>query len=87
LPPKTRPVKFTILVPIKYLSYNCIMTWWIWRLCSINRSWTSRCQICYRTDIRSVPIYITRTSLQMRCYLTVIQRILVRSQIWHPQQL
>jgi hypothetical protein len=26
LPPKTRPVKFTILVPIKYLSYNCIMT-------------------------------------------------------------
>jgi len=82
LPPKTRHFKFTILPPIKYLSSDCIMTWSVRTLCSFNRSFTSRCHICDRTNIHWVAIENPPISRKITRYFTAIQRILVRSQIW-----
>ena len=42
----------TTLAPIKYLSFDCIMTWSIRKLFSFSRSSTSSIQICSPTDIR-----------------------------------
>ena len=52
LPPKTRHFNITSLSPIKYLSSDGIMTQLICKLCSFMRSFTSRFQICDRTNIR-----------------------------------
>jgi len=82
LPPKTRHFKITILTPIKYLSSDCTMTWSVCTLCSFSRSFTSRCQIWDRTNIRWVTIENPRISHNILCYFTAIQWILVRSQIW-----
>jgi len=81
LPPKTRHCKFTILAPIKYLSSDCIMTWSVRRLWSFSRSFTSRYQICDRTNIRWVAIENPPISRKISRYFTAIQRILVRLQI------
>jgi len=51
-------------------------------VCSFSRSFTSRCQICDRTNIGWVAIENPRILLQIWCYFTAIQRILMRSQIW-----
>ena len=85
LPPKTRHFKFTILAPIKYLSSDRIMTWSVCTLCSFSRSFTSRCQICDRTDICWVAIENPPISRKISSYSTAIQRILVRSQIWQRE--
>ena len=82
LPPKTRHFKFTILAPIKYLSSDRITTWSIRRLCSINSYFTSRIQICDRTNIRWVATENPRISLKICPCFTATQRILIRSQIW-----
>jgi hypothetical protein len=85
LPSKTNHFKSTIVARIKYLSSDRIMTWSVRTLCSFSRSFTSRCQICDWTNIRWVAIYNPKISLKIRCYFTVIQPILVRSQIWKQE--
>jgi hypothetical protein len=82
LPPYTRHFKFTILALINYLSFDRIRTWSVRMLCSFSRSFTSRCQICDQTIIRWVAIKYPPIARQMSRYLTAIQWILVRSQIW-----
>jgi len=82
LPPKTHHFKFTIVAPTKYFSSDCTMTWSVRTLCSFRRTFTSRCQICNRTNICWVAIENPRMSLRIWCYFTAIQRILIRSQIW-----
>jgi len=53
---RTRPrFHFTVpttLAPIKYSSFDCIMTWSIRKLFNFSRSFTSCIQICNPTDIR-----------------------------------
>ena len=44
------------LAPIKYLSSDRIMTWWICRLCSFSPSFMSRFQICNPTNIRWIAV-------------------------------
>ena len=58
------------------------MTWSVPTLCSVSRSVTSRCQICDRTDIPGVANENLRIWLKILCYLTAIQQIVVRLQIW-----
>jgi hypothetical protein len=82
LPPKTRQLKSTILPPIKYLSSDCIITWWIRRLCSFSRSFTCRLQICDPTNIRGVAIAHLWFSLIIGPYFTATRRISVGSHIW-----
>ena len=85
LPPKTRHYKSTIFAPIKYLSSDRIVTWSVGKLCSFSPSFTSGSQICGRTNIRRVAIENPGISPEMWCYFTVIQWILVQSQIWHRE--
>jgi len=82
LPPKTRHLKCPILAPIKYLSSDHIITWWIRRFCSFSRSFTCRCQICYSTNIRGVAIENPRISLEICPYFTATQPISVGLHIW-----
>jgi len=76
-PPKTRHFKFTILAPIMYLRSDRIMTWSICTLCSFSRSFTSRCQICNRTNIRWVTFETARMTHTMWSDFTAIQLLLV----------
>jgi hypothetical protein len=80
--PKTRHFNTTSLPPIKYLSSDRIMTWSLCKLCSFMRSFTSRFQIFDRTNTRSVAIKNPRISVEIWCFLTAIQWILVGLQIW-----
>jgi len=64
------------------LSSDRTMTWSLLTLCSFSCSFTSRGQICERTNIRWVAIKNLRMSLKIWCYFSAIQWILVRSQIW-----
>ena len=82
LPPKTRHFKFTILAPIKYLSSDHITTWSVHRLCSVGRSFTSRCQICNPTSIWWVAIENPPNSPKISHYFTTTQRISLGLQIW-----
>jgi len=82
LPPKTWHFNIKSLAPIKYLSSDGIMTQSICKLCSFMRTFTSRFQICDRTNIHWVAIESLQISLEIWLYFTAILRILVRSQIW-----
>jgi len=79
---KPAPQKSTFLAPIKYLSSDRITTWTIRRLCSFNRSFTSRFHICDPTSIRWVAIENPPISLKLSLYFTATRRISVWSQIW-----
>ena len=81
LPPKTRHFMCTILPPIKYLSFDRIVTWSVCRLCSLSRSCTSHCQIWDRTNIHGVTAENPPISPIQWRFVTVVQRILVHSQI------
>ena len=81
LPTKTRHFMCTILAPIKYLSSERIMTWSVRKLTSVTPSFTSRIQICDRTNDRGGAIENPRNSLNNRLYFTATQPISVRSQI------
>jgi len=70
------------LVPIKYLSSDCIMTWSVCSLCSSSRSFTSRFQICDPTNICWVAIENPLNSRKMYLDSTATQRISVGSQLW-----
>jgi len=61
------------------------MTWSVGRLCSFSPSFTSRSQICSRTNIRRVAIENPRISLQIWRYFTAIQWILVQPQNWQRE--
>jgi len=74
LPPKTWHFKFTILAPSKYLSSDRIATWWIHRLGSFRRSFSSCIQICNRTNIHCVTIENPRISLKIGPYFTATQQ-------------
>ena len=82
LPPKTRHFKSTIFTPIKYLSSDHIMTWSVRKLSSSSPSFTSRIQICDRTNICGGAVENPRNWLKNRLYFTATQRISVQSQIW-----
>ena len=82
LPPKTRHFNITTLAPIKYLSWDRIMTWWVRRLFSSCRSFTSWVQICDPTNIRWVAIENPLISVKICPYFIATQRISVGSQIW-----
>jgi hypothetical protein len=62
-----------------------MMIWSVCILCSFRRFFTSRCQISSRTSIHWDTIEIPRISHIIWCYFTVIQRILVWSQIWNRE--
>jgi len=79
---KTLHFNLTIWAPIHYLSSDRIMTWSIRRLFSFSPSFTSSLQICNWTNIRWVAIENPRMLLEILCYFTAIQPILVWSQIW-----
>ena len=81
LPPKTRHYKSTIFAPIKYLSSDRIVTWSVGKLCSFSPSFTSRSQICGRTNIHRVAIENPRILPEKWRYFTAIRWILVQSQI------
>jgi len=83
LPPKTWQFMVTILVPIKYLSFDCIMTWSVPTLCSFSCSFTSLGRICNWSNHGWAAIEKLQISHTMSCDFTVIQRMLVRSQICH----
>jgi len=83
---KSRHFKFTILAPIEHLSSDGTMTWSVRPVCSIGRCFAFRCQNCDQTNIRLVAIEIPRISVIIWCYITAIQRILVRGQIWKRDQ-
>jgi len=82
-PPNTRHLKFTIWAPINGLSSDPIMAWSIWTLYSFGRSFSSPCQVCNRTNIPSVGIHHLRILLELLCYFTAIQWILVHCQSEH----
>jgi len=82
LPPIIRHVKFHILAPIKYLTSDHTMTWSVRTLCSFIHCLTSRCQMCDPNNTRWVAIENPPISLNIRCYFTMIQQILVWLQIW-----
>jgi len=82
LPPKTRHFNTTSLAPIKYLSSDRIMTPSTCKLCSSMRSFTSRFQICDRTNVRWVASENPRISCEILRYFPAIHWILVGSQIW-----
>jgi len=44
------------LTPNKYMSSDRIVTWSVHKLCSFSPSFTSRIQVCDRTDIRWVAV-------------------------------
>ena len=77
LPPNTQHFNFTIMAPIKYLSFDRITTWSIRRVCSFSRTFTSHFQICDTTSIRWVAIENPRISLEICPYFTTTQRISV----------
>jgi len=85
LPPKTRHYKSKICALIQYLSSDCIMTWSVGRLSSFSPSFTSRSQICGRTNIHRVTIENLGISPEIWRYFTAIQWILVQSQIWQRE--
>jgi len=82
LPTKTRHFKFPILPPIQYLSSDHIMIWSVCRLFSFSRSFTSRRQICNRTNTHCVAIENPPIWRKISPHFTPNQQILVRSQIW-----
>jgi len=82
LPTTTRHFKFKIFAPIKYVSSDHIRSWSVCTLCSFSHSFTSSCQICDRTNIGWVAIENPQISNKITCYITAIQQLLVRSQIW-----
>jgi len=86
LPPNTRHFTFTILAPIQYLSSDRIMTWSMCILCSISGVSCSLCQICNQANIHCVAMNNQQISHTLWFYFTVIQRILVRLQIWNRQE-
>jgi len=67
-PHTTRHFNITTLPPIKYLSSDRIMIWWVHRLCSSRRSFTSRSQICDPTNIGWVGIENPLISLQFAVF-------------------
>jgi len=84
--PKPWHFKSTILAPIRYLSSDRIVTWSVRRLCSFSPSFTSRCHICNRTNIRWVAIENPHFSAELSPSFTAIQRILLQSQIWQREE-
>jgi hypothetical protein len=74
--------KIRLFALVEYLSSDRIVTWWICRLCTFSRSFTSGCQLCDTTNIRRVAIENPRISLDIGPYLTATQRKSVGSQIW-----
>jgi hypothetical protein len=85
LPPKTRHYKSKICAPIKYLSSDRIVTWSVGRLSSFSPSFTSRSQICGRSNIHRIAIENPGISPDMWRFITAIQWILVQSQIWQRE--
>jgi len=85
LPPKTRHYKSTIFAPVTYLSSDHIVTWSVGKLCSFSPSFTSRSQICGRTNIHRVAIENPRILSEKWRYFTAIRWILVQSQIWQRE--
>jgi len=71
--------------PIRDLSSDRIVTWSVGRLCSFSSSFTSRSQICGRTNIRWVAIENPQISSEIWCYFTAIQPMLVQTQIWQQE--
>jgi hypothetical protein len=65
LPPIIRHFNFTIVAPIKVLSFDRIPTWSICRLCSFSRSFHSHFQICNTPSIPWVAIENPRISLKI----------------------
>ena len=86
VPLTTGHFKITISVRIKYSSSDPTMTWSICKLCSFCRSFTSLCEICDPAHICWVAIENLQILLKIWSYFTVIQQILVRSQIQMRQR-
>jgi len=82
LPPKIWHFNLTTLAPIKYLSSDDIVTWSIHRLCSVSRSFTAHIPIYDPTNVHWVTIENQWISPKILLCSTVIQPILVGSQIW-----
>ena len=70
-----------MLAPIKYLSSDRIVTWFICSLYSVSRSFPSHSQICNRINIRWGPVNNLPISCRITYYVTASQWILVRWQI------
>jgi hypothetical protein len=81
IPPQTHHFNLTTLASIKYLSFDCIVTWSIHRLYSFACCFPSRIYICNPTIIRWVAINNPCISPKMWCYFTAIQQIVVQLQI------
>jgi len=71
----------TALALIKYLSFDCIMTWSIPKLFSCSRSFTSCIQICNPTDIRWMVGISWLNLSEIGGFSIATEWILVRSQI------
>jgi len=71
-----------LFAPIMYLSSDCIVTWWILRLCSFSCSFTSRFEIWDATNMGWVAFKNPQISLKICPYCTATQQISVGSQIW-----
>jgi hypothetical protein len=69
------------VAPIKYLSSDGIITRSVRRLCSFSCSFTSRCQICDRTNIRGIAVKLRNILRENGGFSITTQRIFVRSQI------
>jgi len=82
LPCGTRRFNLTTLVPMKYLTFDRIVTWSIRRLSSSRRPSSSRIQSCHPTNIHWVVIESRQISPMISRHFTAVQQILVRSQIW-----
>ena len=70
------------LALMKYLSSDCILIWWICRICSSTRSFTSRIQISHPTDFRGVAVKHGPISSEIRGFSIATQPILVVLHIW-----
>jgi len=85
LQPNTCHFNLTTLAPIRNLSSDHIVTWSIRRFSSFRRSFTSRLRICHVMKNHWVAIKNRRISASNVCFFSVIQQILVRSQIWQRE--
>jgi len=72
----------TTLAPIKYLSFDRIMTWSIRKLFSFSRSFTSCIQICNPIDIRLMVVKEWLNWSEIGGFSIATQGILVGSKIW-----
>jgi hypothetical protein len=70
------------VAPIMYLSSDRIITWSLPRFCSFSSSFTSRGQICDRTNIRWVSVKLRHILPQNRWLTIATQRLSVWSDIW-----